>query len=128
MKRVAAVPYLPIPWFSEPTKRPDDRGDCCLDCSFLRWCTHQVLVFTLEWNGARPMDEQWWRARPNEHSQRIGPPSNADYFPCLRENQMGQDSFEPQTSPSRVRCSAVAPKWLRQSNDPFITNESFASR
>ena len=26
MKRVAAGAHLPIPWFSEPAKRPDDRA------------------------------------------------------------------------------------------------------
>ena len=29
------------------------------------------------------------RARPNEHSQRTGPPINADYFPCLRKKPDG---------------------------------------
>ena len=34
-KRVAAGAHLPTPWFFESAKRPDDRADCCLDCSFL---------------------------------------------------------------------------------------------
>ena len=59
VKRVAADAHLPTPWLFEPAKRPDDRADCCLDCSFLSRWKHQVLVFTLEWSGARPMGEQW---------------------------------------------------------------------
>ena len=35
MKRVAAGAHLPTPWLFEPAKRPDDRADYCLDCSFL---------------------------------------------------------------------------------------------
>ena len=38
MKRVAAGADLPTPWVFEPTKRPDDRADYCLDCSFLSQC------------------------------------------------------------------------------------------
>ena len=34
MKRVAAGAQLPKPWLFEPAKRPDDRADYCLDCSF----------------------------------------------------------------------------------------------
>ena len=30
-KRVAAAAHLPTPWLFEPTKRPDDRADYCLD-------------------------------------------------------------------------------------------------
>ena len=59
MKRVAAGAHLPTPWLSEPAKRPDDRADYCLDCSFLPQWKHRVRVFTLEWSGARPMGEQW---------------------------------------------------------------------
>ena len=58
MKRVAAGAHLPTPWLFEPAKRPDDRADCCLDCTFFPQCKHQVLVFTLEWTGARPKGEQ----------------------------------------------------------------------
>ena len=58
IKRVAAGAHLPISWLFEPTKRPDDRADYCLNCSFLLQCEHQVLGFTrVEW--ARPMGEQW---------------------------------------------------------------------
>ena len=49
MKRVAADAHLPTSWIFEPAKR--DRVDYCLDCSFLPWCKHQVLVFILEWSG-----------------------------------------------------------------------------
>ena len=59
MKRVAAGAHLPTPWLFVPAKRLDDRADYCLDCSFLPQCKHHVLVFTLEWSGARPMGEQW---------------------------------------------------------------------
>ena len=50
MKRVAAGAHL-------PAKRPDDRADYCLDCSFLPQWKHRVLVFTLEWSGVRPIGE-----------------------------------------------------------------------
>ena len=43
--RIAAGAHLPTPWLFEPTKRKD--------CRFLHQCKHQVLVFTLEWSGAR---------------------------------------------------------------------------
>ena len=59
MQGVAAGAHLSTPWVFEPAKRPDDRADYCLDCSFLPQWKHQVLVFTLEWSGARPMGEQW---------------------------------------------------------------------
>ena len=49
MKRVAAGAHLPTPWLFEPAKRPDDRADYYLGCSFLPWCKHQV--FALEWRG-----------------------------------------------------------------------------
>ena len=55
MKREASSAHFPTPWLFEPPKRPDDRADYCLDCSFLPEWKHQVLVFTLEWSGARPM-------------------------------------------------------------------------
>ena len=54
MERVAAGAHLPTHWFFESAKRLDDRADYCLGCSPLPQCKHQVLVFTLEWNGARP--------------------------------------------------------------------------
>ena len=59
MKRVAAGAHLPTPWFFETAKRLDDRADYCLDYSFLPQWKHHVLVFTLEWSGARPVGEQW---------------------------------------------------------------------
>ena len=59
MKSVAADAHLPTPSLFEPAKRPDDRADYCLDCTFLLQFKHPILVFTLEWSGARPMAEQW---------------------------------------------------------------------
>ena len=44
---------------NEQSTEQSDRADYCLDCSFLSQCKHRVLVFTLEWSGARPMGEQW---------------------------------------------------------------------
>ena len=35
IKRVAAGAHVPTPRFFEPAKRPDDRADFCMDCSFL---------------------------------------------------------------------------------------------
>ena len=35
LKRVAAGAHIPPPWLFEPAKRPDDRADFCLNCSFL---------------------------------------------------------------------------------------------
>ena len=46
------------PWHFERTKPPDNRFEYCLDCTSF-YCKHQVLVFTVEWNGPRPMGEQW---------------------------------------------------------------------
>ena len=43
MKRAAAGAHLPTPWLFEPPKRPDDRTDYCLDCSFHPWYKHQLL-------------------------------------------------------------------------------------
>ena len=45
MKRVAAGVHLSIPWLFEPAKRPDDRVDYFLGCTFLPKCKHHVLVF-----------------------------------------------------------------------------------
>ena len=59
MKRVVAGAHIPNRWRFVPTKRPDIRADYCLNCSFLPQWKHRVLVFTLEWGGARPMGEQW---------------------------------------------------------------------
>ena len=77
MKRIAAGAHLPT-WRFEPAKRPEDRADYGLDCSFLPQWKHSVLVFTLEWSVARPMGETMVCARLNEHTQRTVPPSNAD--------------------------------------------------
>ena len=49
MKRVAAGAHLQTPWLFEPAKRPDDRADYCLDCSFL--LSPQILVSTLVGEG-----------------------------------------------------------------------------
>ena len=59
MQRVAADAHLPTPWLFVPAKRPDDRADYCLDCSFLPQWKHRVFVFTLEWSGARLVGKQW---------------------------------------------------------------------
>ena len=56
-KREAADAHFTF-WLFEPAKRPDDSADYCLDCSFLPRWKHRVLVFTLQWSGARPMGEQ----------------------------------------------------------------------
>ena len=42
------------------------------------------------------------RARSNEHYQRTGPPSNTDWFSCLRGKPGGTQIFEPGTSRSRI--------------------------
>ena len=62
----------PDPWLFEPAKRPDDRADYTLDCSFLPQWKHHVLVFTLEWSGARPMGEQWWGLGPMSIPRELG--------------------------------------------------------
>ena len=49
IKRVAAGAHLPTPWLCEPTKRPDDRADYCLDCSFLTLRKHRVETFSKSW-------------------------------------------------------------------------------
>ena len=72
MKRPAAGAHLPTPSFLEPAKRPYDRADYSLDCSFLTQCKHRVLVFTIEWIGARPVKGTVVRSPPNEHPERTG--------------------------------------------------------
>ena len=61
MKRVAAGAHLPTPLLFEPAKRPDDRGDYCLDCSFqwkLQFPVEALGTRFYTWSGARPMGEQ----------------------------------------------------------------------
>ena len=80
MKRVAAGAHLPTPWLFEPVKRPDDRADYCLDCSFLPQWKHRVLVFTLEWSGARPMGAQWCDLGPMNIPSELGHLAMPTYF------------------------------------------------
>ena len=47
MKRVAAGAPLLTPWHYRPVKRPENRADYCLDCSFLPKCEHWVPVYNL---------------------------------------------------------------------------------
>ena len=68
-------------WLFEPTKSPDDRANYYLDCSFLPQCKHRVLVFTLEWSGARPMGKQWRGLGP------ISIPSDLGYLVSLPEGK-----------------------------------------
>ena len=72
MKRVAAGAHPPTHWLFEPAERPDDRTDYCLDCSFLSQWKHQILVFTLEWSGARSMGEQRWGLGPTSVPSELG--------------------------------------------------------
>ena len=114
IKREAAGAHRPH-WPSEPAKRPDDRADSCLDCSFLPQCKHQVLVFTLEWREARPMGEKWWGLCPMSIPSKLGHLAMPINFLAQGKNQMAQASFEPGTSRSSrygVLRSAVAPHWL----------------
>ena len=63
MKRVAAGAHLPTLWLFEPAKRLDGGVDYCLDCSFLPYCKHQLLILTFQWTRAQhPVEavgEQW---------------------------------------------------------------------
>ena len=59
MERIGAGAHLPTLWLFGPAKHTDDRPDYCLDFNFHPQCKHQVLVFTLERTGARPIGEQW---------------------------------------------------------------------
>ena len=70
MKRVAAGAHLPISWLFEPAKLPDE-SRLLPGLQF----HHQVFVFTQDAPYGRTVVRA---ARPNEHSQRIEPPSNAD--------------------------------------------------
>ena len=72
MKHVATGAHLPTPWLFEPAKRPNDRTDHCLDSSFLPKWKHWVLVFTLEWSGARPMGEHCWGLGPMSIPSELG--------------------------------------------------------
>ena len=49
-KRVAAGAHLPTPWLFEPVKRPDDRAEFCLDCSFLVQASCTRFSTILEWS------------------------------------------------------------------------------
>ena len=64
MKGVAAGAHLP--------KRPDDRANYCLGCSFLPQCKQRVFVFTVEWSGVRAMGEQWWGLAPTSIPSELG--------------------------------------------------------
>ena len=44
---------------SHPKLKSKVRADYCLECSYLPQWKQGVLVFTLEWRGARPVGEQW---------------------------------------------------------------------
>ena len=74
MKRVAAGVHHPISHlgFLTPAKRPDYTADYCLDCSFLPQWKHRLIVFTLEWSGARPMGEQWCGLGPMSIPSELG--------------------------------------------------------
>ena len=118
VKRVTAGAHLPTPWLFEPVKRPDDRADYCLDCSFLPQWKHRALVLTLEWSGARSGEgsAQW-------AFQLTGPPSNTDYFFCLREKlsefRTRDFDLEPYALPLRHTGSAYmkkAMKWYQYSS------------
>ena len=54
MKRVAAGAHLPSPWLFEPVKRPTiDLINAWTAVPARHQCEHQVLVFTVEWTGAK---------------------------------------------------------------------------
>ena len=74
MKRVAAGVHLPTAWLLEPAKRTDDRADYCLECRLLPSANTRYTFSHLSEVGRGTVV----RARPNEHFQRTGPPSNAD--------------------------------------------------
>ena len=78
MKRVAAGAHLLTPWIFKPARRPDDKADYCLDCSFLPQWKYSFLHLS----GVRRA--LWANRGEGTASQRTGPPSNADYFSCLK--------------------------------------------
>ena len=88
MKRVAAGAHLPTPWLFEPAKLPDDRADYCLDCSFFLQWKHRVLLFTLEWSGARPMGEQWLGLGPMSIPSELGQLAMPTNFLAKRKNHL----------------------------------------
>ena len=100
MKRVPVDAHLSASWLFESAKRPNDRPEYCL------WCTFSPSA------SARSCGRTVFRARRNERSQRTGSPSSTDHFRCLRENQLAQMRFELGTSRPRVKHSAVVPYWL----------------
>ena len=51
MERVAAGVHLPTPWFFVPAKRPYNRADYCLDCSFLRKASACTMYSFLHLSG-----------------------------------------------------------------------------
>ena len=71
--------------------------------------TRYAFFTRVEW-GAR-YGRTVVRARPNEHSQRIGPPSSVDSFPCLREKPDATSEFRSRDlsipSPTLCRCARL---------------------
>ena len=70
MKRVVAGAHLPTPWLFNPQNAKTNEPTIAWDAvSFPSASTRYSFLQT---------GEQFMRARPNEHFQRTGPPSNAD--------------------------------------------------
>ena len=84
MKRVAAGAHLPTPWLFEPAKRPDDRADYCLDCSFLPQWKHRVLVFTLEWRVHNRV--RLYKTKPRDDLRPVGKRGSGPR-PCCRPSR-----------------------------------------
>ena len=61
------------------------------------------------------------RARLNEHSQRTGPPSIADWFSCLREKPVGPSEdwtgYLSSQSQMLCRCATLVRQWLTKEMD-----------
>ena len=124
IKRVAAGAYLPTSWLFEPAKRPDDKADYCLDCSFLPQWKHRVLVFTFEWSGARPVGEQWLG---------LAPTSSAEFFLCLKKKPVGTSEFRLRdltTLSDTLSCCATLARYSKRFTKPtstFLPSASWSS-
>ena len=101
MQHVTAGAHLPIFWLFEPTKRPDDRADHCLDSSFLQLGQKRL--------GLDPVGILC-------ELSHLAVPIN---FLAQGDNQLAQASFESGTSGARVEHSVVAPHWLSFNRRPW---------
>ena len=95
--------HLLTSWLIMPAKRPDDRADYCLGCSFLPSASTRYSFLHLGGVGRYLYGRTLVRARPNEHSQRTGLTSQ-------RSQVIMSEFIEQVKLPSRIGKSEL-PNW-----------------